>query len=363
VPSSVHIDSNPDWGGGQAQSLGLALALATRGDETWFIAQPDSELLARLKGTYLSWEAMPLRGLAGLMSAPRLARRLAELKPDIIHIHESASHSVAGIAARRAGKSKIIVTRRTEFPLKRGWLGKAKYHLWCDKLICVSDAIRRRCLEAGLPDRLLAVIPDFVDCRHFDPCVGQGLAPTTAGPGRTIVAVGRLSAIKGHRVLLRAMAEVAKQAPAARLLICGAGEEEQALRALAQRLRLADRVTFAGFVNDVRNALAKADIFVMPSLSEGLGVAALEAMAMAKPVVLSDAGGLPESVIHGRTGLVVPAGDPGALASALIELLADPAKAAEMGRAARERMVEHFDRPRIVERVLTLYEELLTERR
>jgi glycosyltransferase involved in cell wall biosynthesis len=376
MPSSLHIDSHPGWGGGQAQSLGLAVALAARGEETWFVAQPGSELESRLRNSYLRWETMPLRGLAGLRSLRHLARRLTELQPDIIHIHESASHVIAGLAARmayrtlppadrhqasggalRADGPKIIATRRTEAPLRRSWLGRAKYLLWCDRLICVSQAIRTCCLAAGLPESLLTVIPDFVDCRHFDPGVGQELAAGTDSP--TLLTLGRLAASKGHRVLLRAMREVVRRMPSARLLVCGTGEEEAALRRQARTLGLGDRVEFLGFAPDVRRVLAQADVFVMPSLSEGLGVAVLEAMAMAKPVVASDAGGLPESVIHGETGLVVAAGDSRALAEALLDLLNDAEKARKMGQAGRQRALSHYHRPRIVERITALYDQVL----
>lgn len=356
MPSSVHIDSHRAWGGGQAQSLGLALALAARGEETWFVAEPGSELAARLRTTHLPWEAIPLRGLPGVAAIRHLARRLAQLKPDIVHVHESASHLVAGIAARRAQVPRIVVTRRTESPIRRGWLGRAKYSLYCDRLICISEAIRARCLAAGLPDSLMAVIPDSVDCRHFDPGSQQGPAPDGEP---TILAVGRLAASKGYRVLLRAMGEVLRTAPEAQLLICGRGAEELALRAQTRSLELGDRVQFLGFVPDVRAVLARADVFVMPSLSEGLGVAALEAMAMAKPAVVSDVGGLPELVVHGETGVVVPAGNASALADALLDLLGDRDKARLMGEAARKRALAIFDRPRMVERVNALYEEAL----
>jgi glycosyltransferase involved in cell wall biosynthesis len=155
------------------------------------------------------------------------------------------------------------------------------------------------------------------------------------------------------------MREVVRRMPGARLLICGTGMDEAALRRQAHALGLGDRVEFLGFAPDVRRVLAQADVFVMPSLAEGLGVAVLEAMAMAKPVVLGDDSSMPGTVVHGQTGLVVRQDSAHALASGLIELLDDPAKARSMGRAGRERVLEHFDRPRIVERVLALYEEVL----
>lgn len=337
------------------QSLGLALALSARGEEIWFVAQRGSELASRVNGTYLSWETMSLRGLAGVMDSGRLARRLREWKADIVHIHDAASQGPAGLAARLARKPKVVVTRRTQFPVRGGWLGRAKYDL-CDCVICVSEAVRRGCLEAGLPDRKLRVIPDFVDCRHFDP---EAVPVGERNGGQRIVMVGRLTRTKGHRMLLRAMGQVSREVPEARLVIYGEGEEAGALKREAAAAGVDEGVTFAGFAADVRAALAGADVFVMPSLSEGLGVAVLEAMAMGRPVVVSDAGGLPESVVHGETGLVVPAGDAGALAEALVSLLRHRDRAREMGTAGRKRMLEHYDRPRVVGRIMALYEELL----
>jgi glycosyltransferase involved in cell wall biosynthesis len=119
-------------------------------------------------------------------------------------------------------------------------------------------------------------------------------------------------------------------------------------------------VEFAGFVPDVRQRLAQADVLVMPSLSEGLGVAVLEAMAMGKPVVASNTGGLPEAVADGETGLLVPPGNAEALAGALLALLEDPDRAQAMGKAGRRRAVDHFDRRVIVDRMLSLYREVLS---
>ncbi len=357
MPSSVHVDAHRGWGGGQVQSLGLALALSATGEQTWFVSQADSVLASRLGSTYLEWEAMPLRGLPGLGTIPRLARRLSALSPDIVHIHDSASHVVAGLAARLATNPKVVVTRRTELPLRGAVLGTAKYRLWCDRVICISEAVRGRCLQAGLHAGKLSVIPDFVDCRWFDPMLANAIPP---GSGAAITTVGRLTRTKGYRVLLQAMRRVLQAVPEARLFLCGSGEEEDTLRHETAALGLTPSVTFAGFVADVRATLARADIFVMPSVSEGLGVAVLEAMAMGRPVVASATGGLPEAVVDGETGLLVPPGEPAALAEALVSLLRDPRRARQMGEAGRERALAHFDRPRIVPRILALYEELVS---
>ncbi|MBN1461154.1 MAG: GT4 family glycosyltransferase PelF [Armatimonadetes bacterium] len=355
MPFTVHVDGNRNWGGGQVQSLGLALALAARGEETRFLAHTGSALASRLAETYLPWEQLGLRGFGGVRSLPALARWLREWRPDLVHLHDSASHGTAALAARFADSVPVVATRRTVFPLRSGLIGRAKYRL-CDRIICISEAIRRQCLAGGIPEAKLAVIPDFVDCRHFDPSLVSA-EPTGARP--TILTMGRLAPEKGHRILLRAMREVVRRVPESRLLICGEGEERAALEAQCAALGLTDTVEFAGFVSDSRAALARADIFVMPSLFEGLGVAVLEAMAMARPVVATDAGGLPESVIDGETGRVVPRGNAGALAEAMLSMLDDTTAAQSMGATGRARAKELYDRPRIVDRILDLYEDVL----
>ena len=357
----MHIDANREWGGGQAQSLGLALALAARGEKTSFIAQSGSALCARLRESHLPWESMSLRGLAGLGGMLRLARRLRDSKPDVVHVHDGASLCPTTKAAAWAGGPRLIATRRTEFPVRRhrkpiaGWLGWRRWAQQCDRVICISEAVKKQCLAAGLAADRLVVIPDFVDCRHFAP--GEG-APIEEIEHPTIAIVGRLAEEKGHRVLLRAMASAARTMPKARLLIAGEGAEEENLQRQAEELGISDHVKFLGFVPDVRSVLSAADLLVMPSLSEGLGVAALEAMAMGKPVVASNVGGLPESVLDRETGMIVPAGNAGALAGALAELLRDSERAREMGEAGRERALRLYDRPRVVERIVDLYHEV-----
>ncbi len=359
---TIHVDSNRTWGGGQEQSLGLARELAARGQRTYFIAQPGSALAARLAAGELEWEPVSMRGLRGLAASRRLRGIFRRTKPDLIHVHDSAAQLPTAWAAGMFGggrrirrRPRLVITRRTLLPLRRPWRALT-YQSPCDRVICVSEAVRRRLLEARVPQELLVVIPDFVDCRRFDPAAVHGEDP---GDRPVIAAVGRLTKEKGHSVLLAAMALVARAVPDARLVICGQGSEEETLRRQAETEGVAGVVEFAGFAADVRPHLASAAVIAMPSLSEGLGVAALEAMAMAKPVVASDVGGLPESVAHGETGVVVPAGDARALAEALIALLQDPERARRMGEAGRARALAVYDKPRVVDRILALYDEVL----
>lgn len=358
VPFTIHIDSNRTWGGGQEQSLGLALALAERGERVHFIAQSGSELAARLKRTGLSFDSMPLRGIVGAAHSVSLHRLFRRMRPEVLHVHDSAAQTPAILAAARMGdaRPRIVVTRRTDLPIRRP--ARAVWDArFCDRVICISEAVRRRLLDVGIPAERTVVIPDFVDCQRFDPA----LLPSEARARPTVVTVGRLSPEKGHAALLRAMTIIVRSCPEARLVIAGQGGQRSALERQVEAMGISRAVEFLGFMPDVRDVLAAADVFVMPSISEGLGVAALEAMAMGRPVVASNVGGLPESVADGETGLIVPAGDAGALAEAVVGLFGDLERARAMGRAGRERALAYFDRGPVVNRILALYYEALSE--
>jgi glycosyltransferase involved in cell wall biosynthesis len=178
-------------------------------------------------------------------------------------------------------------------------------------------------------------IPDAVDIENLGNNGQPGVRAALSGSRPLVLSVGRLSHEKGHRILIRAWPLVLKQIPRARLLIAGSGPERSALNDLIEGLRLAPSVKLLGLVEPVGLLLQGADVFVMPSLDEGMGSAALEAMWMGLPVVASRTGGLVETVIEGRTGALVPPNDAVALGETIVSLLTNPAVLADMGNAAR----------------------------
>ena len=167
--------------------------------------------------------------------------------------------------------------------------------------------------------------------------------------------VGRLIPIKGHDVLLRALARVRQQLPEVTLEIAGDGPLEPELSATVSRLGLGERVSFLGRVAPPGPVFERAEVVVVPSFGEGFGMVALEAMERGRPVVASDVGGLPEIVADGRTGLLVPPGDPEAFAAAIVELAGDPARAADMGAAGRKRALAEFSQERCTDRIEAIY--------
>jgi glycosyltransferase involved in cell wall biosynthesis len=177
-----------------------------------------------------------------------------------------------------------------------------------------------------------------------------------------LLCVGRLIPIKGHVVLLRAFAAAKREVPSLELEVAGRGPLEPALRALAKELGIADSVRFLGYVSPIQEAIERAAIVVVPSLGEGFGMVALEAMERARPVIAASIGGLGELVRDGETGLLVPPGEAKPFAESIVRLASDLPLAAKMGRAGRRRALADFLEERCIARTELLYEEALNGR-
>jgi glycosyltransferase involved in cell wall biosynthesis len=180
---------------------------------------------------------------------------------------------------------------------------------------------------------------------------------------RLIVTIGNLYPVKGHRYLLEAFALLADQFPGLHVAIAGRGELESALLARADELRLRDRFHLLGLRSDIANLLAGADVFVLPSLSEGLPLALLEAMMVGRPIVATDVGEVSVALADGAAGILVPPGDSSALAAALARLLSDPSEARRVAEAAGRRAVTEYALCQMVERYASLYSELIVNAR
>jgi glycosyltransferase involved in cell wall biosynthesis len=205
-----------------------------------------------------------------------------------------------------------------------------------------------------VPRRKVLVIPNGIDLSRFPAPPGRRPAAV-----RRAIHVARLHPVKDQTTLLHAVRQVADAEPDFRLDIVGDGPAWDELAALHEKLALERHVRFLGFRGDVREMLGGADLFVLSSVSEGISLTLLEAMAAGLPVVATDVGGNREVVAHRETGLLVPPRSPEALAAAMLRLVRDPATARRMGAAGRERVEKQFDLRRVVQTYERLYLSLL----
>ncbi len=296
------------------------------------------------------------RDVAALFELIRLVR---SLRPALVHTHSSKAGVLGRLAAAICRVPVVLFTAH-------GWAFKAeqgvrsRLYLWGDRwasrftstVVCVSETERRAGLAARTcrPDRTV-VIRNGVDAGAFQPAVrSHDGAPV-------LVTVGRLQAPKDYATLVAALARLSDLPLLTRIV--GDGPDRASVAAAVQHAGLADSVELLGDRDDVAELLAGADCFVLSSLSEGLPLSVLEAMAGGLPVVATDVGGVHELVVDGVTGTLVPPSDPGALADALRRLLVDPALRARLGAAGRARVLSDFTVEGVQQAHLDLYRTLL----
>lgn len=311
----------------------------------------------------------PLRDAVALGLLVRLFR--AE-RPALVHTHTSKAGVLGRLAARLAGVPAVIHTPHGHVfyghvgPLAAGVFLRIERRLArrTTRLIALTEAERDEHVRRGVGTAAqFAVIPSGIDLARVRDLVGvKGPCPPgLACPpdARLVGSVGWLTPVKGHRTLLDACARLAPTFPRLHLLLVGSGPLRAALEAQARQLGLAAHVTFAGERDDVRDCLAALDVFVQPSLNEGMGRALIEAMAAGRPVIASRVGGIPALIEDRRTGRLVPPADPAALAEALAELLRRPDWAKELGAAAAASIGPQFGVASMVEAIEELYEQAL----
>jgi glycosyltransferase involved in cell wall biosynthesis len=287
-----------------------------------------------------------------LSTCRQLWRFFRTARPDIVHTHNSFPLIYGALAARLAGVRRLVHTRhgqRFGATARETVLFGLAARL-VTRIICVSQDSRQLSAAEGLPEPRLQTIWNGIDAGRF----------SYAGPQRDapVVTVCRLSPEKDVEGLLRAVALVASTDPSFRLRIAGDGPLGPALRGLARELGVETRVEFLGDVKDVAGLLQDASLFVLPSLTEGISLTLLEAMARGLPVVATDVGGNREVVVHGQTGLLVPSGQPARLADAIVTCRRDPDRAVGLGRAGRNRVLAHFQAHRMVRDYENLYREM-----
>lgn len=368
----VHLTSSRFFGGPERQMLGLAKALPAD-CETIFASFSEGgrcdEFLKRVR-----CEGFAARRLQNdtphLFAARReLAALLHEARVDVLLCHGYKADLVGRPAARLAGAPVAAVSR--------GWTGENFKVRWYDRIdrlflsrmdrvVCVSDGQAAKVRAAGVPDWRICVIRNAARAEAFrdpDPEQRRHMESLLVRPGRQLVmTAGRLSTDKGIHVLLDAVPAVLARTPEARFVICGDGDQRGRLETQARDLGISDVVAFAGFRNDLDQWMPNADVFALPSFTEGLPNVLLEAHAGEVPVVATAVGGTPELVADGVTGWLVPPGDPPALADRIVRLLADDALRSRMGRAARQRVRDHFTFAIQAQEYRELFDELLGAR-
>jgi glycosyltransferase involved in cell wall biosynthesis len=356
----LHVQKVAGISGSEAHLLSLLPALRARGWDVRMLMlhenEPGAWEFARaLEARGVPLDAIRVRADVDPIAFLQLVGYLVRRRPELLHthlVHAEWYALLAGAAAR-------VPVR---FTTKHGFneFREAPYFGVADRAVA-SLAHVHIAISRGLA-RYLADVEGFQ--REDFEIVHYGIEPDGepkpySGPVPRLLCVGRLIPIKGHIVLLRAFAEARKQLPDLELDIAGRGPLEPALKALVAELGIQSSVHFLGHVSPIQSAIEGAAAVVVPSMGEGFGMVALEAMERARPVIAANIGGLGELVRDGETGVLVPAGEAGPLTDAIVRVAGDLALARAMGEAGRRRALSRFLQKACTERTELLYEEAL----
>jgi glycosyltransferase involved in cell wall biosynthesis len=349
--------------GGARQVVYLLRGLKQAGCRNVLVC-PSGSAIARESAAFVeALHAIPMAGDLDVGLVLRLRRLIRGESPDLVHLHSRRGADLWGGIAAWWASVPCVLSRRVDNPESRLAVAM-KYRLF-DRVITISEGIRRVLLAEGVPAGKLVCVPSAVDtetfrpgCRWIDFRRHLGLPPDA----KVIGMIAQLIPRKGHRYLLEALPQILNAVPETRVLLLGKGALEAELRRRCAAMGLSEAVRFLGFREDLHAVLPCIDLVVHPAEMEGLGVALLQAAACAIPIVASPVGGIPEIVREAESGYLVPVGATRTLADRIIALLEHPELARAMGRRGREIAEQHFSIAAMVQGNLDTYRSVLAER-
>ncbi|MFB3894709.1 MAG: glycosyltransferase family 4 protein [bacterium] len=368
----LHLISSSNIGGSPKHTLLLCQELDKLGCATLIISPPAGSFESEIKQSGISWEPVNLNSAFRSSLYPELLQIINQHQINLIHTHELKADYIGMRIAKKTGlplittihnminKGPLPVWKKMIYIRLSRYLAQRQH-----KIIVVSEAVRQNTIHAlHIPAGKIITVRNGTKIYPLNPnlnitSIRQQLGLNPQAP--VIACISRLIPVqKGHRYLLLAAQQVIKQKPEAQFLIVGDGTIRNALVELATQLKIQSNIHFTGWQSNIQDILASIDICAVPSLWDPLPRIVLEAMVAGKPVVASNIDGIPEAVVDGETGILVPPADENSLAKAIVELLEHLEKAEQMGEAGRNRAIAEFSSERHAQEVLKVYQEILS---
>ncbi|HAH07474.1 MAG TPA: hypothetical protein DCM05_13295 [Elusimicrobia bacterium] len=354
----LFVTEAPGWSGGTNQMLLTARELSKRGHKVVTVCPEGSVLAERAGKAGLPVHLLRVRQDYDVPAALKIKALARELGAQVLHAHHPRAHAVCLIARALGCPVPLAVTRRVIFPIRLNPFSALKYRApLIDRYIAVCEAAALELEKAGVARERIRVIPSAVELSRWEEARARRDAKPPEGPPR-IGLIGHYAPFKGHQVLLRAAKDILQAFPGARFVLAGRGTEQ--LRPLAEELGVLSQVDILGERSDVPDILAGLHLFAMPSLQEGIATALMEAQTAGLPAVASRVGGIPDVLLDGETGLLVPPDDPGALAKAIVRVLQDKTLAEGFVHKGAERVKKLFALPVVADRLEAAYAELVS---
>jgi len=359
--SLFQIDAGKEWRGGQRQSFFLAKELKRKGLLFHYCVQPNSPLHRKALEANLPVIPIKIGNELDIAAVLRLASAMKRRKCRLVHFHDSHSITVGSAAASLAKVPLRIISRRVDFQLKSNYFSRAKYMKHIDAIIAVSEGVKNVLVDGGINPGIIRVVPDGIDFTPYKKAVSSDYLrrEISCSPDDFLVGiVAHLADHKGHKYLIQATKLLKEVAPKIKVIIVGEGPLKMELNKQVKEINVEDMVFFLGFRKDVPQILASLDLFVLSSHLEGMGSILMDAMACRLPVVATKVGGIPEVVIQGETGLLVPPRRPSALAKSILKLYNDRTLASRLGERGYEVVHQKFSAESMADKIINVYDTL-----
>jgi glycosyltransferase involved in cell wall biosynthesis len=323
------------------------------------VCDPDTLLETRARDSGIAVHPLRIGNEVDLVFFLRLMFTIRRIRPQILAFNTPKAILLGTLASRLSSVRARIAFRRVNFPLRKGLFTVLKYTWGIHCVIAISESIRLQLRIGGVPASKIRIVHEGMDLSQV-PRINRAPARRPGEPA-VIGTVAHLSREKGLQYLIEAASLIPEVQKRLRFIIMGDGECLEELKQLVETKRLSEIFKFVGFHSNTLQQMRSFDIFALPSLSEGLSSAILEAMASSLPIVATQVGGIPELVTDGENGLLVAPRDPAALALAIQRLADNPEESIQMGLRGRERIEEQFTLERKISETETLCSLLVKE--
>jgi glycosyltransferase involved in cell wall biosynthesis len=358
--SILHSESSMGWGGQEIRIFAETCWLQRRGHAVGLLVPPGSVLAERAERAGLPVARIAMSRALAPGAVARIARHLRQARTQILVTHSSPDAWMAGLAARLVGVP-VVRMRHLTVPVRRNPLSRAVYTILCDHIVTTGEAIRTVLVERlRIPPAKVVSIPTGVDLERFDPSrvdpmrLRRELGLDCRTPLVGMVAV--LRSWKGHLVFLRALRHLRQARPEVQAVLAGDGPFRSVIQDAIRAAGLESAVHVLGHREDVAEILSALDVVVSASTAaEGIPQALLQALAMRRPVVASQVGGIPELIRPAETGWLVPVGDAEGLAKAIGEALTDRTGVLRMAEQGRKAVESHHSVESMGERMEQVY--------
>lgn len=354
----LHVEAGRYLYGGARQVLYIMEGLQQLGHSNVLVCPLESDI-GQAACDVAQVNEVPMKGDVDLMLIWRLKKIIRQTQPDVVHLHSRRGADLWGGLAALKMNVPCVLSRRVDNPENALW-AQVKYKIF-DHVIAISEGIRQVLIGEGVNPQHVTCVRSAVDATPYMHQVdAREFAQTFGLPEGSLVigVVAQLIERKGHRYLLEAMPAILERFPNVQVLFLGKGPLQDELSEAITKAGLSEHVHLAGFRTDLPQWLGGLDVLVHPADMEGLGVSLLQAAAAGVPVIASRAGGLPEAVADGQTGILIPPGDVPALVCAVNKLLGDPQLRLEYGQAGRQRIRDEFSIDAMVQGNLQVYEKI-----